>query len=155
MFKHLILLLVVGAVSFGQSAQTPQGVAGTRPPGVRHPGEVLTYTVTFASAFTPSSVVLEFELADSVDPSQMGMCRDLPLQLSAPTTTQPGTTFNVTGTIPKCASGTYQLKEIVVGIPNIGEKHFQYPSDFEDDIQFKLVDVTKNAFPAVKSVTPK
>jgi hypothetical protein len=154
MFKHLILLLVVGAVAFGQSAQTPQGVAGTRPPGDRHPGEVLTYTVTFAGAFTPSRVVLGFELADSVDPSQMGMCRDFPLRLSAPTT-KPATTFNVTGTIPKCASGTYQLKEIVVGIPNIGERHFQYPSDFKNDIQFKLVDVTKNAFPAVKSVTPK
>jgi len=117
--------------------------------GIHNPGDTLVCLVSFSGEPKFYSVILNFGLRTQMRGDQLGMCNGVLLQKSERVDAR---TFRVSGEVPLCASGKYQVDEVVAS----EMRWSAYNGDRVDGgIVMFLRNEDRETFPDVKSVGQK
>ncbi len=117
------------------------------------PGDRLHYYITFQGEFkaTVNGVRIFFGLETEQRKDQLG----LPGGWQGSEFHQVSSNvFEVDSTIDNVMSGSYRLNQIRVDLLGGGERIYNYPADFKDDISIRVVNDKHDVFPEIKSISP-
>ena len=117
--------------------------------GMHKPGDTMECLVSFSGEPKFYSVVLDFGLRTQMRGDQLGMCNGVVLQKSERVDAH---TFRVSGEVPACASGKYQVDDVVAS----EMRWSAYNGERVDgEIVMFLSNEDRETFPDVKSVRDK
>ena len=117
--------------------------------GIHQPGDTMECLVSFSGEPRFYSVILNFGLRTQMRGDQLGMCNGLLLQKSERVDAH---TFRVSGEVPLCASGKYQVNDVVA----TEMRWSAYNGERVDgEIVMFLRNEDRETFPDVKSVRDK
>jgi hypothetical protein len=145
--KTLIIpfVLMLAAGVFGQAPSVSQHV---------NPGDTLRYTVKFDDDPKFGQLRLQFRLKGTAKPDQQNMPTQFTIISSFDKPKEPGT-FDVTGTVGECATGTYELSDIVAFYIDGNTTHtYPYPASGQAPVTVFVENEHGNLFPPLKSVSP-
>jgi len=148
MKKVSLSLFLISALSVLLLGQTGPSVKQTFKPGDR-----LHYYITFQSEIKApvGGVRILFSLETEPPKDQLG----LPSSWWGAEFHQiSSNVFEVDGTIDNVMSGSYRLNQIRLGLQGGGERIYNYPADFRDDISIRVVNDRHDLFPDIRSVSP-
>lgn len=153
-----ISTVLLGATAFAQSqsgAPNPpqiQQANNIEHATVIHPGSVLAYTVKFDGDPNISQVQLLLNLTSQPSPEQNRLQPNF--WANTFRKTGPGT-YEISGVVPQCPTGTYQVLRLDAIVPQYGDFTFNYPADFhESDLTVRIENTGKNVVPILKSIEP-
>lgn len=117
--------------------------------GIHNPGDTMVCLVSFSGEPRFYSVILDFGLRTQMRGDQLGMCNGVLLEKSERVDAQ---TFRVSGKVPLCASGKYQVNEVAAS----EMRWSAYNGERVDGgVVMFLRNEDRGTFPDVKSVGEK
>jgi hypothetical protein len=143
--KLIPLALVLATCAFGRTPSVSQHVK---------PGDTLSYYVKFDDDPKFSQVRLQFRRQETATPEQQNMPTEFTIISSFDKPKEPGT-FDVQGKVGECATGTYELVNIVAFYVDGNASHsYPYPTSGQAPIKVFVENEHRNLFPPLKSVSP-
>jgi hypothetical protein len=133
------------AVGVPTVKESPKGLCG----GVHKPGDEMECVVSFSGEPKFYSVLLSFGLRTQTRGDQGGMCNGVLLQKSEKVDAN---TFLVSGPVPWCASGKYQVNEVMASEMRWSSFNGER---VDGNVVMYLRNEDSNLFPEVKAVEPK
>jgi hypothetical protein len=115
------------------------------------PGDTVRYHVTFDDDPRFTRIDLYFRLRRESPADQKG----IPAEFRIIYTGQPVApgTFDVQGSIPECATGTYDLTEVDARVGDAVHT-YTYPANGQGPVTLVVKNDQRNLFPSLKSVSP-
>jgi len=143
-----LILVVAFALPTGVFAQAPSVLQRIKP------GDPLSYYVKFGDDPKFSQVRLQFRLQGAAKPDQQNMPTQFTITSDFDKPNGPGT-FSVRGKVSECATGTYELVNIVAYYIDGNTSHtYEYPGTGKPPVTVFVENEHGNLFPPLKSVSP-